>query len=89
MRDPAEVDKFLFRVHQEQDHLRQLRSHEAKSIQDWVNFSPTLFPEDFETAMIDLGPNLDRIDDLLRVLDHLKAALGEQRQRLTRQKDHP
>jgi hypothetical protein len=84
--DITDVDKYLQRIHQMQDNLNALRSGEVQARKEWLNSSELIFPEDFTEEMNKLSSGLQPIENLLKQLDRIEAALNKQREKLKSKK---
>jgi len=84
--DEAEVDKQLPMIHQMQDHLHALQDGEKKANSNWVNSATVLFPEDFADSMRKLHSDLSPINEMLKQLERIEAALEKQKEKTSWQR---
>jgi hypothetical protein len=77
-----ELDNELGKVHQMQDHIHAVRNGEAKATQGWFNTEKALFPEDFEHQMNELSAEVRSMDEILKQLDRIEAALNKRGEEL-------
>ena len=77
MRDSHAIVTRIRQVNLMLDYLHQLQDGDRLVPAEWINSSPTLFPEDFEDKMKQLRDSMMPIDELLEQSARIKTALEQ------------